>query len=181
MSKAVGAVCAVLFVATVWAANYALDRWGVVNVGFGYAAPAGVFFAGIAFTLRDITHRTLGRAAVIGAVLAGALLSYILSNGTIPGGHVSIAVASGLAFLLSEMLDLAVYEPVRKHGWLPAVALSNAVGLVVDSALFLWLAFGSLAFFWGQVIGKAWMTLAAILVLAVIQAAVSRRYVGAVA
>lgn len=181
MGKIIGAVCAALFVATVWAANYALNRWGVVNVGFGYAAPAGVFFAGIAFTLRDITHRTLGRGAVIAAVAVGALLSYALSNGTIPGGHTSIAVASGVAFLISEMFDLAVYEPVRKRGWLPAVAISNTVGLVVDSALFLWLAFGSLAFFWGQVIGKAWMTLLAIVVLAGIQALLSRRYVEAIA
>lgn len=176
-----GAICAAAFVATVWAANYALNRWGAVSVGFGYSAPAGVFFAGVAFTLRDVTHRTLGRAVVIGAVLAGALLSYLISDGTIPGGHVSIAVASGLAFLLSEMFDLAVYEPVRKHGWLPAVALSNTVGLVVDSAVFLWLAFGSLSFFWGQVIGKAWMTVAAIALLAGIQTLRSRLYVEAIA
>jgi hypothetical protein len=36
--------------------------------------------------------------------------------------------------------------------------LSNTVGLLIDSWLFLTIAFGSLAFFWGQVVGKAWMT-----------------------
>jgi len=39
---------------------------------------------------------------------------------------------------------------------------SSAVGLVVDSILFLWLAFGSLAFLEGQIIGKAWMVLLSI-------------------
>jgi hypothetical protein len=49
------------------------------------------------------------------------------------------------------------------------VTLSNTVGLAVDSALFLTLAFGSLAFFWGQVVGKAWMTLLAVLLLAAVR------------
>ncbi len=45
------------------------------------------------------------------------------------------------------------------------------VGLLIDSALFLWLAFGGLAFFWGQVVGKAWMTALAIILLYGIQRA----------
>jgi hypothetical protein len=45
------------------------------------------------------------------------------------------------------------------------VALSNTVGLVVDSALFLALAFGSLEFLAGQVVGKLWMTVLAVALL----------------
>lgn len=167
--KWIGWTAAAAFVATVWLANYAVEHWGLVSVGFGLMAPAGVYFVGIAFTLRDIVHRALGRAVVMGAIVLGAALSYWVSDGiTLPGGHLSLALASGLAFLLSETADLAVYEPLRKRGWLPAVLASNAVGLVIDSALFLWLAFGSLAFFWGQVVGKAWMTVLAIAILALI-------------
>jgi hypothetical protein len=178
--KAIGIAAAILFVGTVYAANYAVEHWGLVSVGFGLMAPAGVYFVGLAFTLRDIIHRTLGRYVVIGAILVGAVLSYWISDGvTLPGGHVSLALASGIAFLLSEAADLAVYEPLRKRGWLPAVAASNAVGLVIDSALFLWLAFGGLAFFWGQVVGKAWMTLLAIAILALIWRLPRRR--GAIA
>jgi uncharacterized PurR-regulated membrane protein YhhQ (DUF165 family) len=123
----------------------------------------------LAFTLRDVTHRCLGRGAVMLAILLGAAWSYALGvGGTLPGGIVSLAAASGIAFGLSELADLSVYEPIRARGWLPAVAASNVVGLVLDSALFLWLAFGSDGlhrFFWGQVVGKAWMTAAAIAVL----------------
>jgi uncharacterized PurR-regulated membrane protein YhhQ (DUF165 family) len=72
-----------------------------------------------------------------------------------------------------------VYEPIRKQGWLPAVVASNAVSIVVDSALFLWLAFGSLAYFWGQVIGKAWVTVAAVAILLLIQIAYRREAVPA--
>lgn len=162
-SRTIGLTAAAAFVATVWAANYALARWGTVPVGFGLEAPAGVYFAGLAFTLRDIVHRGLGRTVVLACIAAGAVLSLLIeANATIPGGHVQIAVASCVAFALSELADLSVYEPLRERGWVPAVLASNAVGIVVDSALFLWLAFGSLALIDGQLVGKAWMTLAAI-------------------
>lgn len=174
--KMVGLVAAALYVGTVWAANYAVQHWGIVPVGFGLHAPAGVYFVGLAFTLRDVVHRIYGRSLVVACILLGAVLSYWLSNTTtIPGGHVNLALASGMAFLLSETADLSVYEPLRKRGWLPAVLASNVVGLLIDSALFLWLAFGSLAFFWGQAVGKAWMTLAAIIVLAALRQIPKRR------
>jgi uncharacterized PurR-regulated membrane protein YhhQ (DUF165 family) len=76
-----------------------------------------------------------------------------------------LALASGTAFLASELADMLVYVPLRRRHWLGAVALSNTVGLVVDSALFLWLAFGSLDFLAGQVVGKAEMTVLAVGVL----------------
>lgn len=166
--KAVGFVAAAMFVATVYLANWAIEEWGVVSVGFGLMAPAGVYFAGLAFTLRDIVHHTIGRVWVIVAILLGAGLAYWISDAvTIPGGVVSLAVASAIAFCASELADLSVYEPIRRKGWMPAVVASNAVGIVLDSLLFLWLAFGSLDFLKGQIVGKAWMTVAAVLLLAI--------------
>ena len=70
---------------------------------------------------------------------------------------------------VAETLDFAVYEPLRKRGLLVAMLASNAVGLLADSLLFLKLAFGSLEYLPGQMLGKAWMTLAAVAVIAVIQ------------
>ena len=160
--KWIGAAAAVAFVGTVWLANYAVKEWGIQPVGFGLEAPAGVYFAGLAFTLRDITHRFLGRRVVIACILLGAALSWLIEANVNLGGAVSLAVASAIAFLASEFADMSVYEPIRQRGWIPAVLASNVMGIVVDSALFLWLAFGSLAFFWGQCVGKGWMTLAAL-------------------
>lgn len=168
--RLIGLLSAALFVFTVYAANWLVTRYGPVAIGFGLVAPAGVYVVGLAFTLRDIVHRTLGRWFVIGAILVGAVLSYFVSaNAHIPGGKMGLAVASAIAFLFSELADLSVYEPLRERGWVPAVVVSNIVGLVVDSALFLWLAFGSLAFFWGQVVGKAYMTAIAVTLLALWQ------------
>jgi len=177
--RRLGIAAAVLFVLTVYFANLAVTHWGIVGVGFGLSAPAGVYFVGLAFTLRDITHRALGRWVVIGAILVGALLSYLIEANAQLGGPVSLATASAIAFLASETADLAVYEPVRKRGWLPAVAASNVVGLFADSLLFLWLAFGSLTFLWGQVVGKAWMTALAIALIALSRVAFRREVVPA--
>ena len=152
-------VLALAYLSTIVAANWAITRYGLVPVGFGLMAPAGVYFAGLAFTLRDLLHEAAGRIVVLLAIVAGAGLSFAVASPR-------LAVASAVAFGLSELADFAVYEPLRRRRWLTAVAASNVVGLVVDSTLFLALAFGSLAFLPGQVIGKAWVTLAAVLLLA---------------
>jgi hypothetical protein len=73
----------------------------------------------------------------------------------------ALVVASVAAFVLAEVADLAVYTPLRKRQLGLAVMLSGLVGAVIDSAVFLWLAFGSLDFMAGQVVGKLWMSLAA--------------------
>lgn len=123
-------------------------------------APAGVYFAGLAFGLRDVLHELGGSRWVVAAILAGTALSYVLSDGAeIPGGMVSIAAASAAAFLLSEFADFAVYTPLRERHWTAAAVGSNLIGTVVDSAVFLWLAFGSLGFIEGQIVGKMLMVL----------------------
>jgi uncharacterized PurR-regulated membrane protein YhhQ (DUF165 family) len=149
------------YIATIFAANWAISTFGLVPVGFGLMAPAGVYFVGLAFTLRDLAQEHTGKRAVVVAVIVGAALSALVSP--------QFAVASGVAFLLSELADFAVYTPLRSRSWVGAVALSNTVGLLIDSALFLWLAFGSLAFIAGQIVGKAEMTVLAIVVLALIR------------
>lgn len=147
-----------LFVATVIAANWALGRYGIVNVGPWLTAPAGVYFAGLAFGLRDALHETGGRRWVYAAITTGAVVSYVIEDAvTIPGGHAPIAVASAAAFALSELVDLAVYTPLRDRSWPAAVTLSNVAGAVIDSALFLWLAFGTVDHLAGQTIGKTLM------------------------
>jgi uncharacterized PurR-regulated membrane protein YhhQ (DUF165 family) len=157
----------VAFVATVYGANWALARWGLVPVGLGLMAPAGVYFAGLAFGLRDALHEVGGSRLVLGAIATGAALSYVIEDAvTIPGGHVSIAVASAVAFGLSELADLCIYSPLRERNWVDAVVASNLVGGLADSMLFLWLAFGSVDNIGGLLLGKAWTIAPALLVVA---------------
>lgn len=134
------------YIATIVAANWAIQAFGIVPIGFGLAAPAGVFFAGLAFTFRDFTQESLGKRWSVAAILVGASVSWLISP--------AFAVASATAFLASELADFLVYTPLRERSWLGAVGLSNTVGLAIDSSLFLLLAFGSLDFLAGQVVAK---------------------------
>jgi uncharacterized PurR-regulated membrane protein YhhQ (DUF165 family) len=127
----------------------------LIPVAPGVMAPSGVLMIGLALVLRDLVQRRLGLFWAFGAVLAGTALSALLAPP-------ALVMASAAAFLFSELADLAVYTPLQKRGLALAVAASSAVGLVVDSVFFLWLAFGSLDFLAGQVIGKAWMVLLAL-------------------
>lgn len=169
--RQVGLVAVAAYVATIFAANWFLAHVGTqqfpggphtVPVGFDLRAPSGVLWIGVALTLRDVVQASLGRRSVVVAILVAAALSYLVAP--------AFALASAVAFLVSESLDFLVYTPLAERGrFLVAVGASNTVGAVVDSAVFLVLAFGSLALLPGQVLGKLWMTLAALLVLPLVR------------
>jgi len=127
----------------------------LIPVAPGVMAPSGVLMIGLALVLRDLVQRRLGLRWVSAAILAGAALSGLVAPP-------ALVLASAVAFLLSEFADLAVYTPLQERRLMLAVLASSVVGLVVDSIVFLWLAFGSLDFLLGQVIGKGWMVLAAL-------------------
>ena len=124
----------------------------LIPVAPNVMAPSGVVMVGLALVLRDLVQRRLGFLWAVGAILAGTLLSALLAPP-------ALVVASGVAFLLSELADLAVFTPLQRGRFLLAVLASSIAGLVVDSAVFLYLAFGSLDYLAGQVVGKAWMVL----------------------
>jgi queuosine precursor transporter len=159
-----GAIFLVLFCLTFPAANWMLGHIGtvcppnapcLVPVAPGLMAPSGVLVIGAALVLRDLVQRRLGMAFGIGAIIVGAAISAALSPA-------SLVLASACAFTLSEFTDFAIYTPLARHRLVLAVAASSLVGLVVDSIVFLWLAFGSLDFLAGQIVGKFWMVLLAI-------------------
>jgi len=159
-----GTIFLVLFCLTIAAANWMIGHVGtvcvpkgpcLVPVAPGVMAPSGVLMVGAALVLRDLVQRRLGVEFGIGAIMAGA----VLSAGLAPP---SLVFASATAFLLSEFADFAVYTPLARRRLVAAVIASSVVGLIVDSIAFLWLAFGSLDFLFGQIIGKLWMVLLAI-------------------
>jgi uncharacterized PurR-regulated membrane protein YhhQ (DUF165 family) len=159
-----GTIFLVLFCLTIPAANWMIGNIGtvcvpkgpcLVPVAPGVMAPSGVLMVGAALVLRDLVQRRLGVEFGIGAIVAGAALS----AGLAPP---SLVLASATAFLLSEFADFAVYTPLARRRLVAAVVASSVAGLVVDSIVFLWLAFGSLDFLFGQILGKLWMVLLAI-------------------
>lgn len=165
-----------VFIGSIIAANWLTTHLGFIAVGFGLTAAAGTFAAGMALAVRNVIQKTAGRLAVIAAILAGAVLSFALSAP-------AIAVASAAAVLLSEAVDFAVYTPLARKAdlgdrrWSLAVTLASLSGSVVDTAVFLGLAFGAAAILPampGQLWGKAITTAAVVILMAVIRA-VSRQ------
>ncbi len=160
-----GVVFLVLFALTIPTANWLIGHAGtacvephgpcVIPVAPGVLAPSGVTMVGVALVLRDLVQRRLGTGLSALAILCGAAISALVAPP-------ALVVASAVAFLLSEFADLAVYTPLARRRLVAAVIASSCTGLVVDSIVFLWLAFGSLEFLLGQVVGKAWMVLLSI-------------------
>ncbi len=153
-SVVLGVVVAAWYLFSVVAANVASVHLAPLVVG-GLVVPAGTLFAGACLTARDMLHDTLGPRWVAAGILVGAGLSAVVASP-------QIAAASVVAFTASEVLDSLVYTRLRPRTRLGAVAVSNAAGLVVDSLLFVPLAFGNLTAVPGQIVGK---TVATILTL----------------
>jgi uncharacterized PurR-regulated membrane protein YhhQ (DUF165 family) len=148
------------FLGCILAANYVTTEHGMIPVGFGLMATAGTYFAGLTFVLRDTLQDAAGKWAVMGLIVFGALLSYLVSDPF-------IALASGVAFLVSEVADLLVYTPLRRRGYIRAAVASNAVGAFVDTVLFLWIAGFPIAdAIAGQMVGKVAITLVVVLAVA---------------
>lgn len=163
-----GAVFLVAFACTIPLANWLIGNVGTVcvpdgpcliPVAPGILAPSGVLAIGAALVLRDLVQRRLGLVWSFAAIAIGAVLSVFFASP-------ALVVASTVAFALSETADLLVYTPLQRRGLVLAATASSVVGLFIDSIVFLTLAFGSLDLLPGQVIGKLWMVLAALPLLA---------------
>lgn len=163
-----GAIFLVAFACTIPLANWLIGNVGttcvpdgpcLIPVAPGILAPSGVLAIGAALVLRDLVQRRLGLIWSFAAIAMGAILSIFFAPP-------ALVIASSVAFALSETADLLVYTPLQRRGLLLAATVSSVVGLVIDSVVFLALAFGSLDLLSGQVLGKFWMVLLALPVLA---------------
>lgn len=155
------------YLATIPAANWLIGHVGtfcvpdgpcLIPVGFGLSAPSGVLMIGAALVLRDAVQQLLGFRWALAAIVLGVIISALVAPP-------ALVLASAAAFGIAETLDMVVYTPLRRKNLPIAVMASGVVGAVADSAAFLWLAFGSLDFIAGQITGKAWMVLAATIIL----------------
>ena len=149
-----------LYVLCIPAANWLMLNVGyasgngprLVPVGFGLMGPSGILAIGAALYLRDMVQNLFGVRVAIAAVALGVVVTAVTSSPT-------LAVASAAAYCVSELADLAVYTPLKARGmYVKAILASGIVGSAVDSAVFLWLAFGSLEFVAGQTVGKIEVT-----------------------
>ena len=161
-----------VYIASIPLANWTLQHVGTahpfgphtVPVGFGYVAPSGVLWIGIALVARDIVQLAYGRRITLLAIGVGAAVSAVVAP--------SLAIASAVAFGIGELADFAIYTPLAERRLKTAVLASGVVGAVVDSLIFLRLAFGTTTFWQGNVVGKIWMSVLALPFVGAIRRAV---------
>ena len=100
----------------------------------------GAFTYPLAFLVTDLTNRRLGPVAARRVVVAGFVVAVVLSALL---ATPRIAIASGSAFLVAQLLDVAVFNRLRTAAWWRAPAVSSLIGSAVDTALFFSLAFAA--------------------------------------
>jgi uncharacterized PurR-regulated membrane protein YhhQ (DUF165 family) len=153
----------IAYAASIPLANWMIDHIGTqsffggphtIPVGFGYDAPSGTLMIGIALFTRDLIQRTAGTKTAFFAIGIGTLLSFIVASP-------ALATASVVAFALGELADLIVYTPLQKKRLVLAVIASGFIGGIIDSLIFLQIAFGSTQYWQGQIIAKTAVSLVA--------------------
>lgn len=106
----------------------------------------GAFTYPLAFLVTDLTNRQFGPSAARRVVFAGFVVGVSISFFTsIP----RIAIASGTAYLIGQLLDIAVFNRLRRLAWWRAPLAGSLVGSVLDTVIFFSLAFAAAFMFIG--------------------------------
>lgn len=100
----------------------------------------GAFTYPVAFLVTDLTNRWLGPQVARLVVLAGFALAVVLS---IWAATPRIAIASGSAFLVAQLLDVSIFDRLRRRSWWIAPLISSLIGSALDTVLFFTLAFSA--------------------------------------
>jgi queuosine precursor transporter len=132
----------ILYLLSIIAANLAIHLWGILEIG-PLVVPAGAFFVGMTFTLRDSMQQEYGRVHCWWWTLTAAALSALFAP--------TIALASVAAFLGAETVDWAVFTWTGGSPRQRAIR-SNICGIPLDSLIFVPLVFG---WVWPAILGQA--------------------------
>ncbi|MAZ02088.1 MAG: hypothetical protein CMN56_03015 [Sneathiella sp.] len=99
----------------------------------------------VAFLVTDITNRTLGvrlaREVVFIGFIAAVVMSILVANPR-------IAIASGTAFLIAQLLDVVIFDRLRRQTWWKAPVASSIIASFVDTVIFFVLAFAGTGLPW---------------------------------
>jgi len=101
----------------------------------------GAFTYPVAFLVTDLTNRKFGPGAARVVVACGFLLAVVLS---VMLATPRIAIASGTAFLIAQLLDVSIFDRLRAGQWWQAPLISSLLGSALDTVIFFALAFAPL-------------------------------------
>lgn len=123
--------------AVVVASNF-LVQFPFAHLGLQDLLTWGAFTYPLAFLVNDLTNRRYGPAAARRVVYAGFAIAVVLS---IWLATPRIAIASGSAFLIAQLLDVQVFDRLREKTWWVAPLAGSIIGSIVDTVLFFSIAF----------------------------------------
>ena len=124
--------------------NY-LVQFPVQYYGLEKVLTYGAFSYPVAFLITDLANRSYGKIIArkivyIGFVI-GILFTILFSTNFTDLISIRIAIGSGLAFLIAQLLDVQIFDRLRKKKWYVAPLTSSLIGSTVDTFLFFSVAF----------------------------------------
>mgnify|MGYP001234576819 CR=1 FL=1 len=138
----------------VLASNY-LVQFPINHYGLGEILTYGAFSYPIAFLITDLANRSYGkrvaRKIVYIGFTIGICFTLLFSTNFADLISIRIAIGSGTAFLIAQLLDVQIFDKLRRKDWFIAPLTSSIVGSTVDTFLFFSISF--------YATGVPWITL----------------------
>ena len=137
-------ILAFLMALIVVLSNY-LVQFPVHYMGFQDLLTYGAFSYPIAFLITDLSNRRYGKNTAkkivyLGFIL-GVILTFYFSTNYSDLISVRIAIGSGIAFLVAQLIDVNIFDKLRKKIWFAAPLVSSLIGSSIDTFLFFSIAF----------------------------------------
>ena len=112
----------------------------------------GAFSYPIAFLITDLTNRRYGKniakQIVYMGFILGIFLTIFFSTNFLDLISIRIAVGSGTAFIIAQLIDVFIFDILRKKKWFVAPLASSLIGSAFDTFLFFSIAFYARGIYW---------------------------------
>ncbi len=130
--------------AVVLSSNY-LVQFPINYYGLNEILTYGAFSYPVAFLITDLANRSYGkkiaRKIVYIGFLIGISFTFVFSTNFADYISIRIAIGSGTAFLVAQLLDVQIFDNLRKKKWFIAPLTSSLIGSTVDTFLFFSISF----------------------------------------
>jgi len=128
----------------VLASNY-LVQFPITYYGLEEILTYGAFSYPVAFLITDLANRSYGkiiaRKIVYTGFIIGIVFTLFFSTNFEDLISVRIAIGSGTAFLVAQLLDVQIFDKLRKKKWFVAPLTSSLIGSTIDTFLFFSISF----------------------------------------
>ena len=130
--------------AVVLASNY-LVQFPIKHYGLEEILTYGAFSYPIAFLITDLANRSFGKIVAKKIVYIGFAIgisfTLLFSTNFTDLISIRIAIGSGTAFLVAQLLDVQIFDKLRKKEWFVAPLTSSLIGSTIDTFLFFSISF----------------------------------------